>query len=132
MAASSKGHQAHDAATRARCSRFGIRLLLKAVHPQELESAMTETDDISARLAAIETIVRHLLTHLAVRADDPPSWVATRKVLALHAVRVDHEDAHALPGRIESMQAAIASLFDTVEAAVADYAVAETAGVRRR
>jgi hypothetical protein len=93
---------------------------------------MTETDDISARLAAIETIVRHLLTHLAVRADDPPSWVATRKVLALHAVRMDHQHANSLPGRIESMQAAIASLFDTVEAAVADYAAVETTGERRR
>jgi hypothetical protein len=93
---------------------------------------MTETDDISARLAAIETIVRHLLTHLAVRADDPPSWVATRKVLALHAVGMDHHEAGTVPGRMESMQAAIASLFDTVEAAVADYAVVETAGGRRR
>jgi hypothetical protein len=45
---------------------------------------------------------------------------------------MDHQDAHTLPGRIESMQAAIASLFDTVEAAVADYATVETAGERRR
>lgn len=47
---------------------------------------MTETDDLSARLAVLETVLRHLVTHLALRSDDPPRWVATRRVLALHEV----------------------------------------------
>ncbi len=47
---------------------------------------MSENDDISARLTALETVVSQLITHLAVRSDDPSGWVETRKVLALSAV----------------------------------------------
>ena len=38
---------------------------------------MTEIEDLSARLLALETVVRQLLTHLAIRTEDPPRWVET-------------------------------------------------------
>ncbi|MEO9189406.1 MAG: hypothetical protein ABI224_05280 [Acetobacteraceae bacterium] len=44
-----------------------------------------DINDISARLLAIETVVGHLLTHMAVRDDDPSGWLATRRTLALRA-----------------------------------------------
>ena len=34
---------------------------------------MTEIDDVSARLIVLETVVRQLITHMAVRDDDPRS-----------------------------------------------------------
>lgn len=40
--------------------------------PDELETEMTETEDHSARLIAIETVLRYLVTHLALHSDDPP------------------------------------------------------------
>ena len=47
---------------------------------------MTEIDDISARLIVLETVVRQLITHMAVRDDDPPQWVQTRKTLAMSVI----------------------------------------------
>lgn len=82
---------------------------------------MTETADTSARLVALETVVRHLLTHLAVRSDDPAGWVQTRKVLALHAV---HKEADARTGEVpdsRSLEEAVHSFFDQAEAVATDY-----------
>jgi len=76
-----------------------------------------DIDDISARLLAIETVVGHLLTHMAVRDDDPPAWLATRRTLALRAAdRVGGGD-----GMMElsvAVREAVAAFFDG-----ADYAV---------
>jgi hypothetical protein len=47
---------------------------------------MTEIDNVSARLTALETVVKQLITHMAVRDDDPSRWVQTRKVLAISVI----------------------------------------------
>lgn len=76
-----------------------------------------DIDDISARLLAIETVVGHLLTHLAVRDDDPSGWLATRRTLALRAAdRVGGTDA--TEDLAIAMREAVAAFFDG-----ADYAV---------
>ncbi len=83
---------------------------------------MTGIGDLSARLTALEIVVGQLMTHLAIRSEDPPRWVTTRRILALHAV---HEQA----GRIAdanqpaAVEAAILALFDQVEDVVAAYRV---------
>src|SRR4051812_12175076 len=73
------------------------------------ETAMSESDDISGRLTALETVVSQLITHLAVRSDDPAGWVETRKVLALNAI-----NAREAPGlaRTARLQEAICGFFD--------------------
>ena len=83
---------------------------------------MTDLDALSARLTALETVVGHLMTHLAVRSDDPTRWVATRRTLALHAV---HDHAHtdwSGHSQIPAVEDAIVGLFDQVEEVVAGYA----------
>ena len=47
---------------------------------------MSEIDEISARLTVLETVVRQLITHMAIRDDDPQRWVETRKTLAMSAI----------------------------------------------
>jgi hypothetical protein len=47
---------------------------------------MSEIDEISARLTVLETVVKQLITHMAVRDDDPARWVQTRKTLAISAI----------------------------------------------
>jgi hypothetical protein len=93
------------------------------------ETAMSGIDDISARLTVLETVVRQLVTHLAVRSDDPVGWVQTRKVLAQ---RVVHEDG-LLPPRVGSdrMGAAISGFFDPVEDVVASYTFHTVGGTDR-
>jgi hypothetical protein len=54
---------------------------------------MSGSDDIAARLTVLDTIVRQLITHLAVRSDDPVGWVQTRKVLAAHVIEAASADA---------------------------------------
>ncbi|HUB15741.1 MAG TPA: hypothetical protein VMB34_27595 [Acetobacteraceae bacterium] len=84
---------------------------------------MTECDDLSARVAALETVLRHLVTHLALRSDDPPRWVATRRVLAMHEVQ-EHapwrSDAAASAQRAGIAQA-IAVFFEPVEGVIEAY-----------
>ncbi|MBN8901617.1 MAG: hypothetical protein BGO51_21080 [Rhodospirillales bacterium 69-11] len=77
---------------------------------------MSELDAILARLTALETVTRQLMTHLAVRADDPPRWVATRKTLALAAL-----DAHPDP-TVDRVRDAIDGFFDHLETVAAAYA----------
>jgi hypothetical protein len=78
---------------------------------------MTETDDLSARLLALETVLRHLVTHLALRSDDPPGWVATRRVLALHELHEHPPHVH-----LAGLEQAISGFFDPVEGVMAEYA----------
>jgi hypothetical protein len=84
---------------------------------------MTETDELSARLTALETVLRHLVTHLALHTDDPPRWVATRRVLALHEVQ-EHApwsgNAQAR-SRQAGLEQAISGFFDPVEGVIAEY-----------
>jgi hypothetical protein len=85
-----------------------------------METRMTEIEDLAARLLAVETVVRQLLTHLAVRTDDPPQWVATRRTLALHAMHrepvfVSDPDARAW------IENAIDGFFGQVQAVVEAY-----------
>ena len=82
-----------------------------------------ELEDLSARLLAIEAIVGHLIVHHAVREEDPPRWLATRKALALHAAHSFAQDG-AANGLAHAMSNAIAAFFDDVEAAV-------SAGIQR-
>jgi hypothetical protein len=84
---------------------------------------MTGTDDLSARLAALETVLRHLVTHLALHSDDPPRWVATRRVLALHEVQdrplaADDADSRAWLAELEQ---AISGFFAPVEGVLGAY-----------
>jgi hypothetical protein len=85
------------------------------------ENAMSENDDISARLTALETVVSQLITHLAVRSDDPSGWVETRKVLALSTV----------DGLTPRVRDAIESFFDQAELVAGDYAYASRRGTPR-
>lgn len=104
---------------------------------------MAETDDLSARLAVLETVVRQLVTHLAVRSDDPPRWVATRKVLALDAVErgltdpgrtsdhiLDRKREHPRQ-RAERLRHAIDGFFGEVELIAVDYARQDIKGTPR-
>ncbi|HXT81532.1 MAG TPA: hypothetical protein VN702_18350 [Acetobacteraceae bacterium] len=77
---------------------------------------MSEIDDLMTRVAVLETVVRQLVTHLAVRADDPPGWVETRKVLALSAI----QEFRAIP--MSRARDAVAGFFDPVEHVAAEYA----------
>lgn len=95
-----------------------------------METAMRETDDVSARLCALETVLRHLLTHLALRSDDPPRWVATRRVLALHEVQSPRMTDPRSRARLADIENAISGLFDPVEGVLAAYG-SDHAGTRR-
>jgi hypothetical protein len=89
-----------------------------------METRMTETDDLSARLIALETVLRHLVTHLALGSDDPPRWVATRRVLAMHEVQEEQParsgDPHAR-ARLAEVEQAISGFFDPVEGVIGPY-----------
>jgi hypothetical protein len=98
---------------------------------------MPEMDEISARLSVIETVLRQLITHMAVRADDPPEWVRTRRVLAIRAL----DGAGNRPLRQAALiRDAVAQVFDQAEHVAQEYAhgyahrelqVAEPVGTRR-
>jgi hypothetical protein len=81
------------------------------------ELLMTEMDEISARLTVLETIMQQLITHMAVRADDPPRWVQTRRVLAARALDADN---HSLR-QTALIRDAISLVFDQVEHVAQDY-----------
>ena len=92
-------------------------------HPESMETELTETEDVSARLIALETVLRHLVTHLALHSDDPPRWVATRRVLALHEAHehppgVGDADASA---QLAGLEQAISGFFAPVEGVIAGY-----------
>lgn len=85
---------------------------------------MTETDDLSARLIALETVLRHLVTHLALRSDDPPRWVATRRALALREVQGEQSpwsDDPRARAHLAGVERAISGFFDPVEGVIAEY-----------
>jgi hypothetical protein len=78
---------------------------------------MSEIDEISARLTVLETVVKQLITHMAVRDEDPAGWVQTRKTLAMSAI--DGETSR-LAARLYG---ATEAFFDQAEAVARDYSV---------
>ena len=82
---------------------------------------MTETDDLSARLIALETVLRHLVTHLALHSDDPPRWVATRRVLALHEVQEYPPQSSDPQAHLAGLEQAISGFFAPVEGVIGPY-----------
>ena len=86
---------------------------------------MSEIDEISARLTVLETVVRQLSTHMAVRDDDPPLWVRTRKTLAMSAIDAKEatQDSARLHGATEA-------LFDQAELVAHEYRPLGRVGTR--
>jgi hypothetical protein len=76
---------------------------------------MIEIDEISARLTVLETVVKQLITHMAVRDDDPPRWVRTRKTLAMSTIDVEG------PRQAVLLQEAMADFFDHAELVAEKY-----------
>ncbi|MDR3529099.1 MAG: hypothetical protein P4L90_00880 [Rhodopila sp.] len=79
---------------------------------------MTERDEIAARLTVLETVARQLITHMAVRAEDPPRWVQTRKALALSAINADGQRPLVQAAMLRD---AVADFFDQAELVAGDY-----------
>lgn len=90
---------------------------------------MTEIDEISARLTVLETIVGQLITHMAVRADDPPGWVRTRRVLAASALNIGTDPSLRQAALIRD---AIGAVFQQAEMVAREYAEKETPRVLAR
>jgi hypothetical protein len=86
---------------------------------------MTEIAEISARLTVLETVVRQLITHMAVRDDDPSRWVQTRKTLAMSAI-----DRHGA-GYAAVLQDATSEFFDQAEEVAREYSVSGKPGSPR-
>lgn len=86
---------------------------------------MTEIDEISARLTVLETVVRQLITHMAVRNDDPRRWVETRKTLAMSAIEADG------PVRAAMLHEATAGFFDQAEEVAREYSFHRKPGTPR-
>jgi hypothetical protein len=90
---------------------------------------MPDSDEIAARLTVLEIVVRQLITHMAVRNDDPARWVETRKTLARRAIQAE------APWQVERLTGAVDALFDQAEAVARDYGAnneAATPGVLTR
>lgn len=87
-----------------------------------------DLQELSVRLLALETVLGHLVSHMAVHNDDPSSWLATRKVLALRAAHVMEHDS-GKDGLAQGMSEAIAAFFNDVEQAVCH--LPETARTRQ-
>jgi hypothetical protein len=86
---------------------------------------MPESEDLAARLTVLETVVKQLITHMAIRDDDPPRWVQTRRVLAMSAIETE------LPRRAASLHVATEAFFDQAEEVVRDYSGRAKAGTTR-
>ncbi|WP_158931931.1 hypothetical protein [Acidisphaera sp. S103] len=77
---------------------------------------MTEIDDVPARLIVLETVVKQLITHMAVRDDDPSRWVETRKALALSVIDAEGP----IPASV--LLDAMTEFFDQSASVAGDYA----------
>ena len=85
---------------------------------------MAAMDDHCARLTVLEMIVRQLVTHHAIRSDDPLAWVRTRKALALSAIdrSIDLTDQRAIQqADADCLRAAVRGFFAPVEQIAAEY-----------
>ena len=86
---------------------------------------MTEIDEISARLTVLETVIRQLITHMAVRDDDPQRWVQTRKTLAMSAIDATE------PWEAALLQDAMSDFFDQAELVAGEYSLPGKPGTPR-
>jgi hypothetical protein len=86
---------------------------------------MSESDEIAARLTVLETVVKQLLTHLAVRNDDPALWVQTRKTLAMRAIEAQ------APYHDARLSEVADAFFVQVEAVTRDYEMTGKPGTSR-
>jgi hypothetical protein len=93
----------------------------------KLEPTM-EIDEISARLTVLETVVRQLITHMAIRDDDPARWVQTRKTLAMNAIDADGADGSE---RVALLHEAITEFFDQAEVVASEYSFVGKPGTPR-
>jgi hypothetical protein len=84
-----------------------------------------EIDEISARLTVLETVVRQLITHMAVRDEDPPRWVQTRKTLAMSTIDEDGSGQAAL------LHDAMAEFFGQAESVADEYSDGGRSGTPR-
>jgi hypothetical protein len=84
-------------------------------HHNPGELTMTEIDDVSARLIVLETVVKQLITHMAIRDDNPERWVQTRKTLAMSVIDAEGPVPAAL------LHDAMAEFFDQAESVAGDY-----------
>jgi hypothetical protein len=86
---------------------------------------MSDSDDFAARLTVLETVVKQLLTHLAVRNDDPALWVQTRKTLARAAIEAEapHQAGH--------LSEVTDTFFAQVETVTRDYEMTGKSGTTR-
>jgi len=80
---------------------------------------MPEGDEIAVRLTVLEIVVRQLITHMAVRNDNPARWVQTRKTLATRAIQAE------APWPVDRLIHAVDALFDQAEAVACDYAASD-------
>ena len=76
---------------------------------------MPESDEIAARLAVLETVVKQLITHMAIRDDDPARWVQTRKTLAMSAIDAE------TPRQAARLFGATEAFFGQAEVVARDY-----------
>jgi hypothetical protein len=86
---------------------------------------MTESEAISARLTVLETVVKQLITHMAVRDDDPPRWIQTRRALALSVIDPDASR------RAASLSDATDAFFDQADEVVRNYGSSVKSGTAR-
>lgn len=86
---------------------------------------MPESEDLAARLTVLETVVKQLITHMAIRDDDPPRWVQTRRALAMSAIESD------VPRRAARLHVATESFFDQAAEVVQDYSGPGKSGTAR-
>jgi hypothetical protein len=86
---------------------------------------MPGSDEIAARLTVLETVVKQLLTHLAVRDDDPALWVQTRKTLARRAIEAQ------APRHADRLFEVTDAFFIQVETVAREYEMAGKPGTSR-
>jgi hypothetical protein len=86
---------------------------------------MPESDEIAARLTVLETVVKQLITHMAVRDDDPVRWLQTRRTLAMSAINAE------LPRQAARLHGVTEAFFDLAEVVARDYGRADKAGTTR-
>jgi hypothetical protein len=84
-----------------------------------------EIDEISARLTVLETVVRQLITHMAVRDEDPSRWVQTRKTLAMSTIDADGS------GQAVRLYEAMADFFDQAALVANEYSCGGRPGTPR-
>jgi hypothetical protein len=100
-------------------TRCPIQCYAAGHHLKCWEKKMPESGEIAVRLTVLEIVVRQLITHMAVRNDDPARWVETRKTLARRAIQAE------APWQADRLISAVDALFDQAEAVACDYGAAD-------